>query len=164
MKPKIAIILTGGSFDKEYDALDRAFTIGNGAVSRILTYVKPNVDVEILPMFQKVSVDISEEDKTLIKETIEKSETDKIVIIYGTDAMVNIGNVLASITNKTIVITGALKSQLIKDTDADFNLGFAVSSVQLADHGVYVAMSGRLYNWNECHKDIVTGIFLEKSS
>lgn len=164
MKPKIAIILTGGSFDKEYDALDRAFTIGNGAVARILNYVKPNVEVEIIPMFQKVSVDISEEDKTLIKETIEKSETDKIIIIYGTDAMTDIGEKLATISNKTIIITGALKSQLIKDTDADFNLGFAISSVQLAGHGVYVAMSGRLYNWNECHKDMVTGIFLEKSS
>jgi L-asparaginase len=120
--------------------------------------------VEIIPMFQKVSVDISEGDKVLIKETIEKSETDKIVIIYGTDAMTDIGEKLASISDKTIVITGALKSQLIKDTDTDFNLGFAISSAQLASHGVYVAMSGRLYHWNDCHKDMVTGMFLEKSS
>ncbi len=163
MKPKIAIILTGGSFDKEYDALDRAFTIGNGAVARILSYGKPNVDVEIIPLFQKVSVDITEDDKVLIRDTIEKSATEKIIVIYGTDAIADIGKDLASIPNKTIVITGALKSQLIKDTDADFNLGFAFSSVQLASHGIYVAMSGRLYDWNDCHKDMITGIFLEKS-
>ncbi len=161
MKPKITIILTGGSFDKEYDALDRAFTIGNEAVNRILSYVKPNIDAEIVPLFQKVSVDILEEDKALIRETIEKSETDNIVIIYGTDAMIELGEKLATISNKTIVITGALKSQLIKDTDADFNLGFALSSVQFAPHGVYVAMSGRLYSWKDCYKDMTTGMFLE---
>ena len=63
MKPQITFILTGGSIDKEYEALDSAFTIGNGAVSRILKFVNPNFDANSISLFQKVSTDITEEDK-----------------------------------------------------------------------------------------------------
>jgi L-asparaginase len=161
MKPKITFVLTGGTIDKEYDALDQAFTIGKTAVSRILSFVKPNLEVTIIPLIQKVSVNITDEDKALIKKTCEEVADDKIVLTYGTDAMTAIGEVLKDIENKTIIITGALKSQLIKDTDAEFNLGFAVAAVQTMSPGVYVAMSGRIYPWNKCQKDMVTGQFVE---
>lgn len=162
MKPQITFILTGGSIDKEYEALDRAFTIGNGAVNRILKFVNPNFNANIISLFQKVSVDITEEDKAVIAKTCTEVSTDKIIITYGTDAMVDIGEFLAGVNNKTIIITGSLKSQLIKDTDAEFNLGFAVAAVQTLPVGVYIAMSGRVYAWNECKKDTTTGQFLEK--
>jgi L-asparaginase len=162
MKPQIAFILTGGSIDKEYDTLDKAFTIGNGAVERVLKIINPNFEAKILPLFQKVSVDITDEDKAVISKTCAEVFMDKIIITYGTDAMADIGEVLAEIKNKTIVITGSLKSQLIKDTDAEFNLGFAIAAVQTLPVGIYIAMSGRIYPWNECQKDMRTGQFVEK--
>ena len=161
MKHRITFILTGGTIDKEYDALDKAFTIGTGAVNRILGYVKPNFDATIVPVVQKVSVNILPEEKEMIRKACADAIDDKIVVTYGTDAMAEIGEVLKDIPNKTIVITGALKSQLIKDTDAEFNLGFAVGAVQIMSVGVYVAMSGRVYDWDKCQKDMVTGQFVE---
>lgn len=160
-KPQITFVLAGGTIDKEYDALDKAFTIGSGAVSRVLGFVKPNFDFSIVPIAQKVSVNITDEEKQAIRNSCVDASSDKIVLTYGTDAMVEIGEILKDINNKTIVIVGALKSQLIKDTDAEFNLGFAVSAVQLLPHGVYIAMSGRVYGWNKCKKDMATGQFIE---
>ncbi len=162
MKPQIAFILTGGSIDKEYNSLDKAFTVGSGAVERVLKLVNSNFDAEIIPLFQKVSVDITDEDKAVICRTCTEVSTDKIIITYGTDAMTDIGQTLVGIENKTIVITGALKSQLIKDTDAEFNLGFATAAVQTLPAGIYIAMSGRVYSWNGCRKDMETGQFVEK--
>lgn len=161
MRPGITFILTGGTIDKEYDALDRAFTIGNGAVRRVLDTVNPNFDVFIMPLLQKVSVDITRKDKELIRKTCESATHNKIVLTYGTDAMSEIGKILQGIPNKTIVVTGALKSQLIKETDAEFNLGFAVAAAQCLPEGVYVAMSGRVYVWDKCVKDMKTGQFVE---
>ena len=162
MKPTITFVLTGGTIDKEYDALDVPFTIGSGAVSRILGFVKPNFDIKVIPLVAKVSVNITDEDKELIRKTIAETAGDKIVLTYGTDAMTEIGNVLKDISGKTIVITGALKSQLVKDTDAEFNLGFATAAVQTMPHGIYVAMSGRVYDWNACVKNMTTGMFEPK--
>ncbi len=161
MKTGITFLLTGGTIDKEYEALDKPFTIGSGAVSRVLGYVKPNFDYEILPLMQEVSVNITDEHKALIKKSCKESVYEKVIITYGTDAMSEIGGILADISDKTIVIVGALKSQLIKDTDAEFNLGFAVAAVQIMPPGVYVAMNGRVYPWNKCIKDMSTGQFKE---
>ena len=161
MKPAITFILTGGTIDKEYDALDKAFTIGQGAVSRVLAIINPNFEVMLVPLLQKVSTNITTEDKELIKKTCVETSADKILLTYGTDTMSEIGEVLQDIQGKTIVITGALKSQLIKDTDAEFNLGFAVAAVQTMSPGVYVAMNGRIYPWNMCKKDVTTGQFTD---
>jgi len=70
MKPTITFVLAGGTIDKEYDALDKAFTIGRGAVERVLGYVRPNFNVEVLPVAQKVSTDITEQDKKRIKKSL----------------------------------------------------------------------------------------------
>lgn len=161
MKPGITFVLTGGTIDKEYDALDQAFTIGNGAVSRVLEFVNPNFEPTIVSVVQKVSVNILPEEKEEIRKACAEAKDDKIVVTYGTDAMAEAGEMLEGIEGKTIILTGALKSQLIKDTDAEFNLGFAVAAAQTMPAGVYVAMSGRIYPWNKCRKDMSTGQFIE---
>lgn len=161
MKPNITFVLTGGTIDKEYDALDQAFTIGGGAIRRILGYVNPNIEATIVPVVQKVSVNILPEEKQQIHSACAEAADNKIIVTYGTDAMSEAGELLADISNKTIVLVGALKSQCIKDTDADFNVGAAVAAVQLLPPGVYVAMSGRVYPHNACTKDRITGQFVE---
>lgn len=161
MKPGITFVLTGGTIDKEYDALDSAFTIGQGAVGRVLGYVHPNFEATIVPVVQKVSVNILPEEKEEIRRACAEAKDDKIVVTYGTDAMAEAGELLSTIKGKTIVLTGALKSQLIKETDAEFNLGFAVAAAQTLPEGVYVAMSGRIYPWNKCCKDMKTGQFVD---
>ena len=161
MKPGITFVLTGGTIDKEYDALDQAFTIGKGAVSRVLGFVNPNFEATIVPVVQKVSVNILPEEKEEIRKACVEAKDDKIVVTYGTDAMAEAGEILTGIEGKTIILTGALKSQLIKDTDAEFNLGFAIAAAQTMPAGVYVAMSGRVYPWNDCKKDMTTGRFVE---
>ena len=162
MKPRITFVLTGGTIDKEYDALDIAFTIGQGAVGRILGFVNPNFEATIIPVVQKVSVNILPEEKEAILKACERAVDGKIIVTYGTDAMTEAGRLLKDIEGKTIVLVGSLKSQLIKDTDAEFNLGFAVAAVQTMPPGVYVAMSGRIYSWDTCEKNMTTGQFVEK--
>lgn len=161
MKPTITFVLAGGTIDKEYDALDKAFTIGKGAIERVLGYVRPNFNVEVISVVQKVSTNITEQDKKRIRKACDTAKSDRVVVTYGTDAMTELGELLKDVQGKTIVITGALKSQLVKETDAEFNIGFAVSAVQTLAVGVYIAMSGRVYPWNKCKKDRKTGQFVE---
>lgn len=161
MKPGITFVLTGGTIDKEYDALDKAFTIGQGAVKRVLGFVNPNFEITVTPVVQKVSIDILPEEKEAIRRACAETKDTMVIVTYGTDAMAEAGEMLQGIEGKTIVLVGALKSQLIKDTDAEFNLGFAVGAVQTMQPGVYVAMSGRIYPWDKCRKDRETGQFVE---
>ena len=60
---------------------------------------------------------------------------------------------------KTIVITAAGQPAVVKGSDANFNVGFALASTLIAKPGVYIAMNARLFVWNKCKKNPATGIF-----
>ncbi len=144
---KILFIQTGGTIDKYYPVLPNTygFEIGNPAFSRILKNAMVEMDFEILPLFKKDSQDLNIENLMELKKTCsEADEFEKIIITHGTDTIMNTAKFLSSISNKTIVLTGAYQPEYIKNSDADFNIGMAVGVAKMAQNGIYIVLKGKI--------------------
>jgi L-asparaginase len=95
----------------------------------------------------------------ILERCLECAES-HIVITHGTDTMEQTASVLGQrISGKTIVLTGAMVPYTFGSSDGMFNLGTALAFVQTLDKGVYVAMNGKCFTWNEVHKDRQRGVF-----
>jgi len=141
----IRFITTGGTIDKVYfDALSE-FEIGDSPIAAILTDGLISFDYDVVPMFRKDSLELTDEDRNKLKDFIAEDNADLYVVSHGTDTMVETANVLGEISGKTIILTGSLSPARFKTTDAIFNVGMAVAAVQTAKPGVYIAMSGQVF-------------------
>jgi len=141
----IRFITTGGTIDKVYfDALSQ-FEVGESPLDAILSDGLVSFDYDVVPMFRKDSLELTDEDRQQLKDFIVGNEADLYVVSHGTDSMVETANVLTGIPGKTIVLTGSLSPARFKTTDAIFNVGMAVAAVQTAEPGVYIAMSGQVF-------------------
>lgn len=160
----ILFIQTGGTIDKDYPRLTRAyaFEITDPAVERILTRVNPSFEYEVISLLKKDSQDITDDDRELIVRTCQKAPQDKIIVTHGTDSMITTAQSLTAIKDKTIVLTGSAKPERFKDNDADFNVGSAASAVAILPHGVYIAMHGRVLPYDKSIRELSTGKFVEK--
>lgn len=149
----IRFITTGGTIDKIYfDAMSQ-FEVGESQVEHILSEGLVNFDYDIVSMFQKDSLDMTDDDRRKLREYIENDAAERYVISHGTDTLVETADVLAGIPGKTIVLTGALSPARFKTTDAVFNVGMAVAAVQTAGPGVYLAISGQIFAAGRVHKN-----------
>jgi L-asparaginase len=150
---KILFLQTGGTIDKVYpkgiDHHGYGFMVADPAFERVLQRVNPGFEYETKTVIQKDSLDITDDDRSLLLQTCKDSLLDKIVITHGTDTMLKTAEVLSQIKDKTIVLTGAMWPELFKESDAEFNLGTAVAAVGLMTSGVYVAMNGQVMPWNK---------------
>ncbi len=150
---KICFITTGGTIDKIYfDALSR-FEVGESVLQHILTDGLVDVDYEVVPLLKKDSLDIDDEDRGGLRAFIERDCRTRYVITHGTDTMAETAEALSGIDGKTIVLTGALTPARFRTTDAVFNVGMAVAAVQVAEPGVYIAMSGQVFTAGAVRKN-----------
>ncbi len=161
---KISFIQTGGTIDKDYPktTLGYAFEITAPAVERVLKNVNPTFDFEILTAFKKDSTEVTTEDREKLYELCNELTNDRIVITHGTDTMLETAEKLSGISNKIIVITGAMRPERFSNSDAAFNLGMAVSAAGTLNPGAYIAMHGRVLPWEKCERNLETGQFIEK--
>jgi len=149
----IRFITTGGTIDKIYfDALSQ-FEVGESPIGAILTDGLVSFDYEVVSLFRKDSLEVTEEDRQELKEFIAKDDARHYVISHGTDTMADTASVLADLPGKRIVLTGALSPARFKTTDAIFNVGMAVAAVQTVDPGVYIAMNGQVFPAGEVKKN-----------
>ncbi|MDH3374462.1 MAG: asparaginase, partial [Gammaproteobacteria bacterium] len=111
----------------------------------ILTEGLVEFDYEIVPLLHKDSLDITDEDRESIHDFIAGDDATHYVVTHGTDSMSETAALLADLSGKTIVLTGALTPARFKTTDAVFNVGMAVAAVQIAPPGVYLAMNGQVF-------------------
>ena len=149
----IRFITTGGTIDKIYfDALSQ-FEVGESVVQHILTDGLVDFEYDVVPMFQKDSLEIDDEDREKLREYIAGDDATHYVITHGTDTMPATAEVLSQLEGKTIVLTGALTPARFRTTDAVFNVGMAVSAVQVAQPGVYIAMSGQVFEAGAVRKN-----------
>lgn len=149
----IRFITTGGTIDKVYfDALSQ-FEVGDSPINAILTDGLVSFDYDVIPMFRKDSLELTDEDRFALKDYIAGDDADLYVVSHGTDTMVETGRVLSEIEGKTIVLTGSLSPARFKTTDAIFNVGMAVAAVQTAEPGVYIAMSGQVFRASAVKKN-----------
>jgi len=160
----VLFIQTGGSIDKDYLKFpeDYAFEITEPAVERILKRVNPSFDYKTIELLKKDSRDITETERNLILETCQQAPENKIVITHGTDTMLKTAAKLTAIQTKTIVLTGSMKPERVKDNDADFNVGTAIGALEYLPRGVYIAMHGRVLPYNKTLRELSNGMFVEK--
>ncbi|GAB1483994.1 asparaginase domain-containing protein [Treponema sp.] len=158
----IKIIITGGTFDKHYDELRGVLAFKNSHLPDIIRQVRVTVPIE-LELNQLIdSLEMGDESRKSILEACRRAVEDYIVITHGTDRMVETARLLGKAKlDKTIVLTGAMIPYSVAGSDSLFNLGSAVSAVQLLPRGVWVAMNGRVFAWDRVCKNHEKGIFEE---
>ncbi len=149
----IRFITTGGTIDKIYfDELSQ-FEVGESQVRHVLTEALVGFDYDVVPMMQKDSLELTDADRQQLHDFVANDDAERYVITHGTDTMPQTADALADLTDKTIVLTGALSPARFRSTDAVFNVGMAVAAVQVAVPGVYIAMSGRVFAAGEVRKN-----------
>ena len=150
---RIRFITTGGTIDKIYfDALS-AFEVGESVVEHILTDGLVDFEYDVVSLLQKDSLEINDEDRKTLCDFIAKDDATHFIITHGTDTMSETAEELAGLVDKTIVLTGALTPARFRTTDAVFNVGMAVATVQVAKPGVYIAMSGQVFEAGAVRKN-----------
>jgi len=149
----IRFITTGGTIDKVYFDAMSEFEVGESPISNILAEGRVSFDYNVVSMFQKDSLEITDEDREALKGFIENDEAKAFVITHGTDTMAKTAAVLRSIRGKTMVLTGSLNPARFKTTDAVFNIGMAIGAVQSLQPGVYIAMNGQVFAEGEVVKN-----------
>lgn len=160
----IRLFVTGGTFDKEYNELNGTLFFKDTHLKEMLNLGRCKTAIDIRTLMMMDSIEMTDEDRDLIAQNCSKSEYDKIIVTHGTDTMVETAAVIASkVKGKTVVLTGAMIPYKFGSSDGLFNLGAAIAYVQTLPHGVYVAMNGRFFNWNNCRKNKLVGEFEEIS-
>jgi len=158
----IKILITGGTFDKEYSEITGELFFNKTHLPEMLKLGRCRLDIKIKTLMMVDSLGITDSDVKIILEECKNSKEDKILITHGTDKMTATAHVLGqSIKNKTIVLTGAMIPYAFDSSDGLFNLGSALAFVQTLPHGVYIAMNGKYFNWNNAIKNKETGEFKE---
>src|SRR3989344_4691132 len=152
---KIKVFTAGGTIDKVYSENKGTlnFSFGKQAI-RVIgeEKVRLNFEYDIERLLAKDSLEMTDEDRRLIKKACEGAVADKILITHGTDTMIDTARILNTIQNKIIVLTGASQPYKFKESDAEFNVGVSIGALNVLDQGVYICMNGRVYQWDKCEK------------
>lgn len=139
---RIKFITTGGTIDKVYFDARSEYEVGPPQVLEVLRDGNVTCDYAIEPVLAKDSLDLTDDDRRLIRRRIEADPDSRIVVTHGTDTMIETALALEGIPGKTIVLTGSMQPARFRNTDAVFNIGVAIGAVQVLPPGVYVAMNG----------------------
>ena len=156
----IRIFVTGGTFDKTYDEIRGRLSFTDTHLPEMLRLGRCHVEVAVTTLMMIDSLDMTDGDRAMIVESCARAAEQAIVVTHGTDTMVETAAALAAgCSGKTIVLTGAMVPYAFGSSDGLFNLGSALSFAQVLPTGVYIAMNGRHFRWNEVRKNRDAGIF-----
>jgi len=157
---RIRIFVTGGTFDKEYNELTGELFFQKSHVADILRLGRCRLDAAIQTLLMIDSLEMTDRQRRMILDRCVRAREHRIVITHGTDSMRETARVLGQgITNKTIVLTGAMVPYTFGSSDGIFNLGTALAFVQTLPPGVYVAINGKCFAWHAVRKNRRLGIF-----
>lgn len=157
---KIHVFCVGGTIDKIYFDAKSKYEVGTPAVAKILSEIAVNLDIKVTSLMAKDSLEMTDADRMTITKAVADCEADKIIITHGTDTMSDTARALANLSNKAIVLTGALAPAIFKDSDAMFNVGGALAAVQALENGVYIVMNGELFDAMNVRKDVDNNCFI----
>ena len=160
-QPAILVLTTGGTIDKNYfDALSE-YQIVDSGIPALLKEARVALPFRVVEVLRKDSLEFTDADRGLIAQAAREAPETQIVITHGTDTMTETAKVLAAgVPGKTIVLTGALSPARFAETDAGFNLGMAFATAQVAAPGVWIAMSGQVFDGLRVRKDRDAGRFV----
>lgn len=161
MTQPILVLTTGGTIDKAYfDALSE-YQIVESGIPALLSEARVALPFRVVELMRKDSLELTDADRALVASAAREAPESHIVITHGTDTMTETAKVLAAeVPGKTICLTGALSPARFAETDAHFNLGMAFATAQVARPGVYIAMSGEVFDGLKVRKDRAAGKFV----
>ena len=156
---QLCIVTTGGTIDKIYFDDKSDFQVGEPQIGRILEELGVAFRYNLISILRKDSLHITDDDRELLRATIAAQDANHVLVTHGTDSMIETARVLAALTDKTIVLTGALNPARFRGSDAEFNIGTAVGAVQALPPGVYIAMNGRIWDPAHVRKNVAANRF-----
>lgn len=156
----ILVLTTGGTIDKNYFDKLSEYQITDSAIGELLEEGRVTLPHRIVELMRKDSLELTDDDRALIADTARGASETRIVVTHGTDTIAETAKALAGIEGKTIVLTGALAPARFTESDASFNLGMAFAAAQTAPAGVYIAMSGQVFDGLKVRKDRAAGKFV----
>ena len=161
---ELRILVTGGTFDKDYDEIGGKLYFAETRVPEMLALGRCGLQVDVQTLMLIDSLDMTDADRARIVEACRTSRADRIVITHGTDTMDLTARALGQAgLAKTIVLTGAMIPYTFGSSDGLFNLGSALAFAQCLPPGTYVAMNGRFFQWDNVRKNRELGFFEEIS-
>lgn len=163
----IQVFVTGGTFDKEYNFITGELFFKDTHLKAMFERGRCTLDIDVKTLMMVDSLEMTNADRDIIIHNCRRTPAKQILITHGTDRMVHSAETLAkaAIPDKTIVLTGAMIPYAFgTSSDGFFNLGSALAFVQVLVPGVYIAMNGRYFHWNNVQKNPVTGFFETKSN
>ena len=156
----ILVLTTGGTIDKAYfDALSE-YRIVDSGIPALLAEARVAVPFRVVELMRKDSLDLTDADRALIAAAAREASETRVIVTHGTDTMTETARALAAIPGKTVVLTGALSPARFAESDAAFNLGMAFAAAQTAAPGVWIAMSGEVFDGLKVRKDREAGRFV----
>ena len=158
---KVKIYTTGGTIDKVYFDQKSDYQVGDPQAAGVLRRANVVLDYEVESILRKDSLDFTDEDRELIRQKVKSTLFERIVVTHGTDTMIDTAKLLKNIAGKTIVMTGSMYPAQFRDSDAVFNIGCAVTAVQILKPGVYIAMNGRIFKPPQVRKNVELNRFEE---
>ncbi|MEZ5538044.1 MAG: asparaginase domain-containing protein [Thiolinea sp.] len=151
----IRLLLTGGTIDKRYNMSNGALDFEHSHIAAALEQGRCTAAVTIEALMLKDSLEMSSADREQVLKACRNSAEQRLVITHGTDTMVDTARVLAEAgLQKTIVLTGAMVPLIMRHSDGPFNLGCAITAVQCLPAGIYIAINGEVFNWDNVVKNL----------
>ncbi|MBU1564922.1 MAG: asparaginase [Proteobacteria bacterium] len=157
----ITIISVGGTIDKIYFDAKSEYEVGPPNIEKVLAELNLSITYRVNSLMRKDSLDLTDDDRSLIAKTVAEEPCPRVLITHGTDTMVETAKALRNLVGKTVVLTGALEPALFKTSDAVFNIGCAIGAVQVLPPGVYIAMNGRIFTAGKVRKNLTLNKFEE---
>jgi len=160
---KLKFLIAGGTICKQYNELTGKLEFQKSFVPEMLLRGRCQLEYNTEVLMLKDSLDMTSSDREVILAACQASETSRIIISHGTDSMVETASLLGrKLTDKTVILVGAMIPYSIRNSDALFNLGCAVTAAQLLPNGVYVAMNGEVFPWDNVQKNRDQGVFQQQ--
>lgn len=162
----IRVLITGGTIDKQYNPLDGELIFSQTNVAEMLQQSRQTVKTTLDVLMLKDSLEMNDDDRSVITQACIHTSESQIIITHGTDTMVESAKAIAAEihSDKTIVLLGAMVPYQFKNSDALFNLGSALTAVQILSPGVYIAMNGQVFDYREVAKNRSIGEFVHLKS
>ncbi len=158
----IRLFVTGGTFDKEYDEIRGELYFSDTHLVDMLEMGRCRLDVQVRTLMMVDSLEMTDADREMIARQCREAAENQIVLTHGTDTMTETARVIAETApEKTVVLTGAMIPIAFGSSDGLFNLGGALTAVQVLPPGVYITMNGRVFDWDKVRKNRDAGVFQE---
>ncbi|MEH6449491.1 MAG: asparaginase domain-containing protein [Oleispira sp.] len=158
------ILITGGTLDKQYNPLNGELIFNQSSLADMLAQSRSTVETELEILMLKDSLEMKDDDRQVLSSACNACEQTQIIITHGTDTMVESAQAIAAqlSPSKTVVLLGAMVPYQFKGSDALYNLGCAMSAVQVLPAGVYITMNGQVFDYREVKKNRAIGQFVKQ--